>query len=54
MRTTRDCSVRVQRFRSHPVLNDPRSIYGHIDFLGKGSTSLLEDVRPHIAKTVPR
>jgi len=21
-----------------------RSIYGHIDFLGKGSTSLLEDV----------
>jgi DNA polymerase epsilon subunit 2 len=22
-----------------------RSIYGHIDFLGKGATSLLEDVR---------
>ena len=23
---------------------DSRSIYGHIDFLGKGATSLLEDV----------
>ena len=23
-----------------------RSIYGHIDFLGKGATSLLEDVKP--------
>jgi hypothetical protein len=27
-----------------PELMDLRSIYGHIDFLGKGSTSLLEDV----------
>jgi DNA polymerase epsilon subunit 2 len=27
------------------LLTFNRSIYGHIDFLGQGSTSLLEDVR---------
>ena len=26
------------------MTGDTRSIYGHIDFLGKGGTSLLEDV----------
>lgn len=30
------------------LLTENRSIYGHIDFLGQGSTSLLEDVSyPH-------
>jgi len=29
-----------------------RSIYGHIDFLGKGATSLLEDVSIFIFSVV--
>jgi hypothetical protein len=35
---------------SRCLLTVNRSIYGHIDFLGQGSTSLLEDVGyPHLS-----
>ena len=38
------CTAALSRFTDILIWN-ARSIYGHIDFLGKGATSLLEDVR---------
>lgn len=52
---SRDCSVSfVLCFEGYQTHCWRSSIYGHIDFLGKGATSLLEDVRYHFKLAVFR